>query len=1016
MKFAEWVPLHRRSILFLLFTLGIAGLAGGLSLPVGLFPQTTFPRVVVSLDAGDRPADRMTIEVTFPVEQAVRAVPGVVGIRSTSSRGSAEISVNFNWGQDMVGALLQVESAVGNTLRSLPAGTNFDVRRMDPTIFPVLGYSLVSDTRSLVELKDIGLYQITPTLSTVSGVARVQVQGGATAEYQVLVDPARLNSFGLTLDDVAASLSAANIITAVGRLEADNKLYLVLSDTQFADFNQVADTILRSGANGLVRLGDVATVSPGVTPQWIRITADGHDAVLVLVYQQPGGNTVSIASQTKAKFAALQKQLPPDVRVANWYDQSELVVSSAGSVRDAIGIGVIFAGLVLFLFLRNVKVMLITAITVPMVLASTALLLTVLHMSFNIMTLGGMAAAVGLIVDDMVVMIEHIMRRLRGGSGNYKGRVMAAAAEFTRPLAASSASTIIIFAPLAFLSGVTGAFFKALSLTIAASLILSFIFAWVAVPILASYFLKQKDTDQKEGGALTEKTHHAYGRMMRRLLARPWLVLIAILPLLAAGYFAYQRTGSGFMPVMDEGGFILDYVALPGLSLTETDRLLRQVESILQATPEVQTYSRRTGAGLGGTLSEANHGDFFVRLKPLPRRPIDEVMNDVQQRIEQSVPGLTVEMAQLMEDLIGDLTAVPQPIEIKLFSDDHTQLLQVAPKVADALGKITGVVSVKSGIVLAGDALDIRVDREKAALEGVAPDSVTKMLDAYLSGVVTTQIQQGQKMVGIRVWIPPGARAMVQDIEKLQLRAPDGHLFPLKRVATTRIITGQPEIMREDFKQMVAVTGRISGRDLGSTALDAMAMLNRSGFLPGGVTYALGGLYQQQQIAFRGLMIVFASAVVLVFTLLLFLYESFLVAVAMLLTTLLAMAAVFIGLWLTHTELNITAMMGMTMIIGIVTEVAIFYYSEYHEIDHTTAPVERFILAGQNRMRPIAMTTLAAILALMPLALGIGQGAAMEQPLAIAIISGLTVQLPLVLIALPLLIRLLGGRAAASRH
>lgn len=1012
MKFAEWVPLHRRSILFLLFTLGIAGLAGALSLPVGLFPQTTFPRIVVSLDAGDRSANSMTIEVTYPVEQAVRAVPGVVGIRSTSSRGSAEISVNFNWGQDMVGALLQVESAVGNTLRSLPAGTNFDVRRMDPTIFPVLGYSLVSDTRSLVELKDIGLYQITPALSTVPGVALVQMQGGATAEYQVLVDPSRLNSFGLTLDDIAASLSAANIITAVGRLEADNKLYLVLSDTQFADFNQVADTILRSGANGLVRLGDVATVSPGTMPQWIRVTADGHDAVLVLVYQQPGGNTVSIANQTKAKFAALQKQLPSDVRVANWYDQSELVVSSAGSVRDAIGIGVIFAGLVLFLFLRNVKVMLITAITVPMVLASTVLLLTVLQMSFNIMTLGGMAAAVGLIVDDMVVMIEHIMRRLRGGRGDYKGRVMAAAAEFTRPLAASSASTIIIFAPLAFLSGVTGAFFKALSLTIAASLILSFIFAWVAVPLLSSYFLKQKDTDRKEAGRLMVKTHHVYGRMMRRLLPRPWLILIAILPFLVAAYFAYQRTGSGFMPVMDEGGFILDYIALPGLSLTETDRLLRQVESILQATPEVQTYSRRTGAGLGGTLSEANHGDFFVRLKPLPRRPIDEVMNEVQQRIEHLVPGLTVEMAQLMEDLIGDLTAVPQPIEIKLFSDDYALLLQTAPRVADALGKITGVVSAKSGIVLAGDALDIRVDREKAALEGVAPDSVTKMLDAYLSGVVTTQIQQRQKMVGIRVWIPKSARDMVQDIEKLQLRAPDGHLFPLKRVATIKIITGQPEIMREDFKQMVAVTGRISGRDLGSTAVNAMAMLNRPGFLPNGVTYALGGLYQQQQIAFRGLMIVFASAVVLIFTLLLFLYESFLVAIAMLLTTLLAIAAVFIGLWLTHTELSITAMMGMTMIIGIVTEVAIFYYSEYHEIDHTTAPVERFILAGQNRMRPIAMTTLTTILALLPLALGIGQGSAMQQPLAIAIISGLVVQLPLVLTVLPLLLKMLGHARA----
>ncbi len=1008
MKFTTWVQSHHRSILFLLSAFAVAGLVSSLSLPVSLFPQVEFPRVVVSLDAGDRPAERMAIEVTWPIEQAVRAVPGVRSVRSTTSRGSADVSVNFDWGQDMVAAMLQVESAVNKVLGALPPGTIFDVHRMDPTMFPVLGYSLTSDTRSLVELRDLALYQMRPVLSTVTGVSRIQVQGGATAEDQVLVDPARLDSFGLSLDDVAHALSDANIITAVGKLEEHNKLYLILSDTQFRDFEQIGQTILRSGANGLVRLHDVATVSRGTTPQWIRVTADGHDAVLVQVYQQPGGNTVTIARDIKAKLVELQNRLPSDVHVANWYDQSELIVSSAGSVRDAIFIGVVFAALVLLFFLRNVKLMLIAAITVPMVLAATVLLLSVLRMSFNIMTLGGMAAAVALIVDDAVVMIEHIIRRLRGGSGHYRERIMAAADEFTPPLAGSSASTIIIFAPLAFLSGVTGAFFKALSLTMAASLIISFLVSWLAVPLLSLHWLRQKDADQKEGGVLMAWMLRAYGRVMRRVLPRPWLILLAIVPLLAAGGFCYQHTGSGFMPSMDEGGFILDYIAPPGMSLTETDRLLRQVEAILRATPEVRTFSRRTGAQLGGGLTEPNQGDFFVRLKPMPRRDIEEVMDDVRQRVEHSVPGLQIEMAQLMEDLIGDLTAVPQPIEIKLFSDDGELLRKLAPKVAAEVSQVRGVVDVKDGIVLAGDALDIRVDRAKAALEGVAPATVTRMLDACLAGVVTTQVQQGPKMVGVRVWIPKTDRALARDIEELRLRAPDGHLFPLKRVATLAVITGQPEITRDDLKQMVAVKGRISGRDMGSTIHDVTAILKRPGVLPAGVYYSLGGLYEQQRIAFRGLAAVFVSAVALVFVLLLFLYESFRVAAAMLLTTLLAMAAVFIGLWLTRTELNITAMMGMTMVVGIATEVAIFYYSEYHEMDGDLAPHERLIQAGRNRMRPIAMTTLAAILALLPLALGIGQGAAMEQPLAIAIISGLVVQLPLVLTVLPLLLKLLG--------
>jgi CzcA family heavy metal efflux pump len=987
----------------LLLAFAVAGAISSFSLPVSLFPRISFPRVRVSLDAGDRPAERMAIQVTWPVEEAVRSVPGVRSVRSSTSRGSADISINFDWGLDMMGAMLQVESAVNQVLPSLPAGTMFNVRRMDPTLFPVLGYSLTSNSRSLVQLRDLALYQIRPVLSTVKGVARVVVLGGATAEYQVMVNPARLDSFGLSLEDVAKALSAANIVTAVGRLEDHNKLYMVVSDTQFNHFKEIGQTVLRSGANGLVRLEDVATIRRGTVPHWNRVTADGRDAVLFQIFQQPGGNTVAIGKGVAAKLAQLQKSLPSDVHVAKWYDQGKLIVSSAVSVRDAVLIGVILAALVLLLSLRNWRVTLIAIITVPMVLAATVFLLYALKMSFNIMTLGGMAAAVGLIIDDAIVMIEHIIRRLRGG-GDYRERVMVAAAEFTRPLVGSSAATIIIFTPLAFLSGVTGAFFKALSLTMAASLLISYVVAWLAVPLLALRLLRQKDAEQEEGGVWTRWVHALYDRLMRWVLPRPYFILLALLPLLGAAWIAYGHMGSGFMPPMDEGGFILDYRSAPGTSLSETDRLLRQVEDILRSTPEVQTYSRRTGLQLGGGITEANEGDFFVRLKPMPRRGIEAVMDAVRRRIEHSVPGLKVEMAQLMEDIIGDLTAVPQPIEIKLFSDDGGLLRKLAPHVAAAISKIPGVVDVRDGIVLAGDALDIRVDREKAMLEGVAPDAVTKMLSAYLTGVVTTRVQRGPKLIGLRVWIPPSNRATIQDLEALRLKAPDGHLFPLKRVASLRLVTGQPQITRQDLKRMVAVTGRISGRDLGSVIAAVKNILKRPGLLPPGLYYSLGGIYRQQRIAFRGLLAVFGAAVVLVFVLLLFLYESFRVALAMLLTTLLALASVFLSLWLTATELNITAMMGMTMVVGIVTEVAIFYYSEYRVLGEGVPPLERLILAGKNRMRPIAMTTFAAILALLPLALGIGQGSAMQKPLAIAIIAGLAVQLPLVLTVLPALL------------
>lgn len=1014
MNFTGWAQVHRRSILFLLIAFAVSGAFAALSVPVGLFPRVSFPRVVITIDSGDRPAERMVIEITLPVEEAVRSVPGVREVRSTTSRGSAEVSITFEWGRDMVAATLQAESAVNHLLGTLPAGTTFDVRRMDPTVFPVLGYSLTSDTHSLVELRDMALYQVRPALSAVAGVARIGVLGGATEEYHVMADPAKLDSFGLDMNEVSQALSAANVVTAVGRLEENYKLYLVMSDTQFSDFEQLGQTILRSGANGLVRLEDVAVISKATAPHWTRVTADGHDAVLFQVYQQPGGNTVKIGKDIASRLADLETRLPAGVHVANWYDQSDLIVASAASVRDAVIIGVVLAAFVLLLFLRNVRITLVAALTLPLVLAATVLLLAVLNRSFNIMTLGGMAAAVGLILDDAIVMVEHIMRRMSAGKGQYHHRVLSAASEFTRPLSGSSLSTIIIFAPLAFLSGVTGAFFKALSLTMAAGLVISFFVAWLAVPLLALHLLRQKDAERETADTQAPWAHRRYARMMRSVLRHPLLALLTVVPLAAAGWFAYRHVGSGFMPAMDEGGFILDYEAPAGTSLTETDRLLRMVEAILQKTPEVQTYSRRTGLQLGGGLTEANQGDFFVRLRPPPRRGIEQVMDEVRKEVQHSVPGLQIEMAQLMEDLIGDLTAVPQPIEIKLFSDNEKQLLDLAPKVAQAIEQVPGVVDVKNGIVLAGDALDIRINREKAALQGVEPAAVTTMLNAYLSGLVTTQIQRGPKMVGVRVWIPPDKRATIGKIRQLRLRAPDGHLFPLGRVADVRVVTGQPQIMRDNLKRMIAVTGRISGRDMGSTIAQITRVLDRSGFLPQDVYYTLGGLYRQQRIAFKGLIRVFAAAVALVFLLLVFLYERFRVAIAILGTTLMSIAAVFVGLWLTGTELNITAIMGMTMIVGIVTEVMVFYYSEYTDVPPTDDPRDRFITAGQNRMRPIAMTTLATILALMPLALGIGQGSAMLQPLAIAIISGLVVQLPLVLGILPALLFLLDRPAKNS--
>jgi multidrug efflux pump subunit AcrB len=1005
MNLAGFVERHVRTIVLVATALAVAGAVAGVTLPVGLFPQVAFPRVVVDLDAGSRPADQTELLVTRPVEQAIRTVPGVQDVRSETTRGSAQISADFGWGRDMVASTLLTDAAIAQTLPSLPPGTAYDVRRMDPTVFPIISYALQSDRLSPVALRDLAQYQIVPLLSSISGLARVDVQGGETQEIEVLADPHRLAAYGMGMTDLAAALSAGNVLQAVGRVEDRNKLYLVVSDHSVSKLAEVGNILVRADAAGVVRVRDVAQVQDGVMPQWTRVVEDGKPAVLLNVFEQPDGNALQIAAAVRGKLASFQ--LPAGVRIVNWYDQSQLVTQSAGSVRDAVLIGLALAALVLVLFLRSLRVTLIAVLVVPATLATTVLVLSLVGMSFDIMTLGGIAAAVGLLIDDVIVMIEHIARRAGAAdsSGAVAGvaAVLPAAREFMQPLTGSSLATLIVFVPLSFLSGVTGAFSKALSITMGAALVISYLMTALVVPVIARRiinFRRWRDPGAA-GGGLLERVHTW---LLDRLFRHPWILGVLLLPLLALGYIASGAVPTGFMPAVDEGGFVMDYFTKPGTSLSESSREIAQVDAILHATPEVATFSRRLGAGLGGDLSQSYHGDYFVKLKAGHARSTPAVMASVLADVQAKVPGVEVELAQLMEDLIGDLTAVPQPIEVKLFGSDANALNPQAEKVAAAIARIPGVVEVKSGVKLAGDALNVQIDPVGVGMEGMTADQVTQAVDIALTGSVATELPEATKAVGVRVRLPNALNLKQGDLASLPIRSPDGHLLPLGRVAHLVPVTGQPQISRENLQPMVAVTGRIEGRGLGATVADVRRALAVPGLLAPGVRYELGGLYQQQQIAFAGLARVFAAALVAEFALLLFLYERIWLPVIIIGCSLLSTTAVFTALWVAGVELNITALMGMTMIIGIGTEMAIFYVSEYTELAHELGPRQALRAASRNRLRPITMTTLAAILTLAPLAFAIGQGSGIQQPLAIAIIAGLLLQFPLVLLVMPVLV------------
>ncbi|MBS0515891.1 MAG: efflux RND transporter permease subunit [Proteobacteria bacterium] len=1002
MNFVGLIEHHARSLLCIAFALAVAGLVAAFILPVGLFPQVSFPRVVVDLSSGDRPADQTVLAVTRPVEEAIRSVPGVREVRSASSRGSAQISVDFGWGRDMIATTLLVDSAIAQALPKLPTGTTYGVRRMDPTVFPIISYALTSDQLTPNQLRDLAQYELVPLLAPVNGLARVDVQGGLIDEVHVEADTHKLNEYGIGMNELVAAVTAGNSLQAVGRVQDRDKLFLVVSNSNLRSIDELKNIVVRGDAAGVVHLSDVAEVGPGAAPFWLRVVEDGKPAVLFNVYEQPDGNAVQIAKDVRARLATYK--LPAGVKLANWYDQSTLVLESGASVRDAVIIGLILAGIVLFVFLRNVRVMLIAVLVVPATLTITVLVLSVAGMSFNIMTLGGIAAAVGLVIDDMIVIVEHIARRAGAkGIEDGKAAVLPATREFLRPLTGSSLATLIVFLPLSFMSGVTGSFSKALAVTMAAALMISYLFAAFVVPVLARYFIdfKKWHDPAADRDDWLSRTHR---RMLERAFAKPLILLGAIVPLLLVGALAYNNVQSGFMPKVDEGGFVMDFYTKPGTSLDETERELQQIEAILKEQPEVDTFSRRTGTGLGGDLGEPHHGDFFVRLKSDHERGTEEVMAAVLEDIQKNVPGVDIELAQLMEDLIGDLTAVPQPIEIQLYAEDPAKLIPQAKKVAAAIAKIPGVVEIKDGVMLAGDGIDMKVDPVKAAFEGVTPDEVSKAVDVAINGAIATQLPQPNKLIDVRVRMPRAMNLHLEDLADLPIRATDGHLFPLKRVATLTPVSGEPEIKRDNLQPMVAVTARIEGRGMGAAVADVEKVLVQKGMLASGVRYEMGGLYRQQQIAFASLAVVFIAALIAELVLLLILYEDFWLPLIIVGTSLLSTTGVFIALWITGVELNITALMGMTMVIGIATEMAIFYVSEYTELAHTMPLRQALFEASRNRLRPITMTTLAAILTLLPLAFAIGQGSGIQQPLAIAIIAGLVIQYPLVLLAMPVLI------------
>ena len=1019
-----WLQRWVRTIFFVALALTVAGIYALFRTPIAVFPETNFPRVVIGVDNGVMPVEQMQVTITKPIEDAVNSVPGLATVRSTTSRGSAEVSLFFDWSVDMFRTLELVSAAVSRVQQELPSTAKITINRLTFATFPILGYSLTT-TNSAVsqsDLWELATYTLKPPLNRVDGVATVTVQGGQVPEYHVIPNLARLQASGITILDLTNSIGAANTIDSPGLYPQNHQLVLALVGSQAHDIESLRDLTVKSTAGGApVRVSDVAEVVQAPLPVYTYVSANGQPAVLLNIARQPSSNTVAVANGVAVEVEQLRARLPKGVVLLPFYDQSQLVRDSIASVRDAILIGLVLACVILFLFLRDWRSSAIAGMVIPVTIAVTVVVLWSMGQSFNLMTLGGLAAAIGLVIDDAIVVVENIVLHRDAGEDRVEA-VRKALHEISRPLVGSTITPVVVFLPLIAVTGVTGSFFRALAITMAVSLLTSLVLAVTWTPGLAMLLLKQRKVEAEDSMGPAEHAHPEQGPFLGRLtkwhhgalewsLGRPVLLGVFCVALALVTYFAYKNLGTDLLPEMDEGGFILDYIMPAGSSLESTGKVLDRVEKILRSMPEVESTSRRTGMQLGlAAVTEANTGDISVKLKAHRSRGIDEVIAEVRRQIKTTEPELDVEFIQTLQDMIGDLSNAPEPIQIKLFNPDPALLIKLGPRVADVIGKVNGVVDIQNGIdnTISGPATNFEVNPQLATRLGFTTQEVAEDATAILDGVeVPNPLISNGRPYTIRVRLGDDTRQSFDTIQNTVFNSSTGHTASLGSMTTITQLPPQNEIRRENLQRLVVVTARLEGTDLGSGVKEVQRRVQAM-HLPASVRVEYGGTYQEQQKSFGELARVLMMALVLVFGVLLTEFRNFAAPIAILTSSVLSIAGVVGALILTGTTFSVSSFMGLIMVIGIVAKNGILLLDADERFraegfDARTAMLN----AAQRRLRPILMTALAAVTGMLPLALALGQGSQMLQPLAIAVIGGLLISMVLSLVVTPVVYFLL---------
>jgi heavy metal efflux system protein len=1015
---------YLKPILFVLLALLLLGIYSYRNMQTSLFPDVTFPKITIIADNGEQPVDKMMITVTKPLEIAIKRVNGITTVRSNTNRGSCTIDAFFNWNIDINLAKTQLNERINEIKNILPPTVNIVVEAMSQTIYPVIGFTIESDRYDQIELKNTALFIVRPQFSQVPGISNVIVRGGKTKEFVLSLIPQRLISERLTPEDIILSLGNTNFIESSGLLSDYRRLYLTLTDTRFKDIDELKKVVIKNNGNRIIRLSDVAIVDLQERQEFIRINANGHDAVLVDLVKQKGVNLEDFANSINEKADEIQKHLPKGITLRPYYNQSAFVTSSINSVLKSIYEGLFLAIIVVILFLRSFRASLNIIIIIPITLALTVTTLHFIHITLNIMSLGAIAASIGLIIDDAIVIIEQLHRTHEENPEKDKFEVVNETMKLFLPaMVGSSLSTIVIFLPFVMMSGVAGSFFKELTLTMEITLICSFVATWIGLPAMHLVFgysphrkiLKSSlDDNNKERQKLW---------WLVWFFNKPWFAFGFIIFLILTTILLIGKLETGFLPELDEGTIVLDYIGPQGTTLDASDAILKEVDKVVLSHPDVETYMRRTGTNMISGISMAsglipqNYGDYLIQLKPGVKRRTDDVISELRVRAMAVAPALEIEFGQRIADLLGDLIGRPQPIVIKIFGDDQSMLQTLALKVQENLKKTAGVADIMNGIIYDGPSIIIIPDQEILARYKITPVDFQTQLRIFNEGLPVGQVQEGEQMLGILLCNTKFENNSIELIKNQPIFAPDGSFRPLSCFAKVELTSGNPELTREDLKSNIEVTARLDNRDLGSAINEIKGIISKNVLLPPGYYIEYGGTFKQQQDSFRELMLILLTAIILVFTVLLFLFRNLRIALLIIFISILGIGGSVYALFLTRTPLNVGSYTGIIMIVGIIAENAIFTVNQFFSTFQTTTDVDKSInYAISLRIRPKLMTAIGAILALTPLALGIGIGAQMQQPLAIAVIGGFIIALPLLLLVFPSLLRLLYRKGISTKR